>query len=604
MPVNWVAFDSDKRILYANCDKDHSVYRIDLGSGKVVGKIKTDTPLAGMVLSSGGKWVFGLRAVGTQGIFRADIEGKECERTVSLGNGIKWSNMIIDKRGTHIFLANETNSRIAVVRARDSTAVGYFDVANHPHFLAASPTGDRLAVSNKDDHTVSFAARRIIRPVFAEAVLAPEEISKLNAFVRSGGADSLAAIEKYLADRQRFLDVEEADLLKEHLLSEIEKQRPGGGYSLWAYLRLNDTGRSERAEELLNAILEAEHQDVRILGRALRSRAERLYGLKDYKQVIDICARAAALKMDTGHTWYCWARALSATRQYEESLSKYAKAVEAGIDSREIWLAWGQTLYCMRKYREAARKYQRASEHTPTDASILMTVADNYRWAGDYEKALSALGEVARLVKDNKNTGVAIRPSSVHTSMGKALTAMGRFDEAVSECEVALKLNSRCYETGLCWGFALFMKGEYPDAAKIVRQSGQSRSKNPYYGVFNLGYVLAADKRKQEAVDNARNFLVKYGTASRPWQKALCEYFAGTLKEKELIAIALSKGGKKGYPKRAEMLCEGYFYVGMMKIAEGDAETGRGYLENCVETHVLRFVERDLASQWLANSKR
>jgi serine/threonine protein kinase len=75
------------------------------------------------------------------------------------------------------------------------------------------------------------------------------------------------------------------------------------------------------------------------------------------------------------------------------------------------------------------------------------------------------------------------------------------------------------------------------------------------------------------------------------WYQKACEYFAGMRSADELLVGA---GGSQLF------LCEGHFFIGLRRLAEGDRAGARRHFKESVATRVLNFLEYDWSRAFLA----
>ncbi len=113
-------------------------------------------------------------------------------------------------------------------------------------------------------------------------------------------------------------------------------------------------------------------------------------------------------------------------------------------------------------------------------------------------KRLAALIEAVKVL----GRAVELRPASAdgHSSLGAALFALDRLDEAGESCLRALRIDPRRADTHNNLGTVLWAKGHRPEALAAHRQAIalDPRSRDAYY---NLGSALFKSGELEEAVD-------------------------------------------------------------------------------------------------------
>jgi lipoprotein NlpI len=80
------------------------------------------------------------------------------------------------------------------------------------------------------------------------------------------------------------------------------------------------------------------------------------------------------------------------------------------------------------------------------------------------------------------------------------------------------------------------------------------------------------------------------------WRKMVGLFLAGEIHEASFLALA-DQGDAKTVQGHQ---CEAFYYVGMVRLFQGETATAQTFFEKCLATGVSNFVEYDFASAELA----
>jgi cellulose synthase operon protein C len=188
-----------------------------------------------------------------------------------------------------------------------------------------------------------------------------------------------------------------------------------------------DRGDWKRAEQLLARAVETSKTDPdarRNYAEALWHRGARPAALAQLEEARKLAPEDPNLAVRTGDIHLALGHVPEATRLADEALrldSKFAPA----------WTLRGRVATAMGQPRRALADFQRAHGYTPDDHELSILIAESYRQLNDPERALVVLQSLA----DTYTPGD--EPQRVLYLEGLALTAIGRYDDAVRNLSLA-----------------------------------------------------------------------------------------------------------------------------------------------------------------------
>jgi tetratricopeptide (TPR) repeat protein len=164
----------------------------------------------------------------------------------------------------------------------------------------------------------------------------------------------------------------------------------------------------------------------------------------------------------------------------------------------------GYWLYKQDEYDLAEKLTRRALSEDPNYATAYNQMAYLYSRRGDYPKALEAAGKYVQLLPNEPNP---------HDSYGEFLRLSGRFDEALEQYRMALKIDPTFYisQKELGETYAIMGDGEKAreEYAKAVREAPSDGLKAEYLQKSAMTYLRArqypqADQAFLDAAEKAR----------------------------------------------------------------------------------------------------
>ena len=185
------------------------------------------------------------------------------------------------------------------------------------------------------------------------------------------------------------------------------------------------------------------------------------------------------------------ARALVHLERFQDANDMYRSAIEADSNYLEAQLGAAELFTEKYAYSDAATFLDDAFKINPNSARAYLNLARNKRLDGDTEMAAAI------------SKALTINPNYVDAIALKAATALeaNRLDEASTEIDKALKINSRSLETHSLRAAMLYLQDQdfEPEVAATLAISPK------YGGVYNtLSHYAAITRRTEQAARFAR----------------------------------------------------------------------------------------------------
>lgn len=190
--------------------------------------------------------------------------------------------------------------------------------------------------------------------------------------------------------------------------------------------------------------------------------------------------------------------------RYVDGITAMNDALSMFPHDKRLNFLIGYWLYKQDEYDLAERLTQRALSEDPNYATAYNQMAYLYSRRGDYPKALEAAGKYVQLLPNEPNP---------HDSYGEFLRLSGRFDEALEQYRMALKIDPTFYisQKELGETYAIMGEGEKAreEYAKAVHDAPSDGLKAEYLQKSAMTYLRArqyqqADQTFLDAAEKAR----------------------------------------------------------------------------------------------------
>ncbi len=225
----------------------------------------------------------------------------------------------------------------------------------------------------------------------------------------------------------------------------------------------------------------------------------------------------------------------------------------------------------------------------PTDSECAHTLGAS-RFARQYDdlgSALSSSGDYDGAVTAfEKALACAPRAPNLHAELASELLHVGRLEEARATARRGLAIDRDNPALDSVLMQLDFIDEHWADVvarlrAMIATQTDDERA--AYYQCFLWLAQRRAGVRHPELV--AR-------TEYDEWPAPVLARLKGTLTEAQVLEKVREQ---KNEQRRREVLVEALYYIGQLRLANGEAETARRYFAAAVNLKVLYFIEHHMA---------
>ena len=180
--------------------------------------------------------------------------------------------------------------------------------------------------------------------------------------------------------------------------------------------------------------------------------------------------------------------------------------------------------------------------------------------------------------------------SDAYNFLGIHLTLLGRYEQAFEAFDSALELNPDHAYVHLNRGIALHYFGSREElSVQDIETFFIKNPEDPYRAIWL--YLAESKLNPQEA-----QLRLKFNATqidSSQWAYQIIQLYLGQIGEHDFI-----RGMGENVQSARELsdrLCEGYFYLAKMKLAQGDEDAAKNYIRLALSTNVYEFVEHKYA---------
>ncbi len=251
-----------------------------------------------------------------------------------------------------------------------------------------------------------------------------------------------------------------------------------------------------------------------------------------YADALKAFTSAAQFDPKNADVHYFMALSHNGLQQYAEQRAEAVAAIEKGTKyPSETWALIGQALQFDRKYDEAVEAYERVLIAKPDSYAVYSNLSETYRNLNRFSDAIATVKKGLRAFPNDGDfysnlswyysladmpveaVGAARQAVSVmpdkyigYTNLCRALSDSKEYQQAVSACNTALRLNPGDGETNFYLARAYDLQKKQtvatPYYKKAVEGLIQYTKNNPDYadGFYLLGNAYFADEKKAEAI--------------------------------------------------------------------------------------------------------
>jgi len=176
--------------------------------------------------------------------------------------------------------------------------------------------------------------------------------------------------------------------------------------------------------------------------------------------------------------------------------------------------------------------------------------------------------------------------AAAYLTRGHLYRLRGQYELAAASYEKAAALRPDSGQTAFDLGLLDFLRGQYAAAADDFARANHPDSVRRY----SVLWLYLARARSGQAMSSISG-QADSGTDEDHWPAPLFQFYLGKLTEEEVRHAAASTDAEADRGQR----CEADFYIGELRLVQGDASTARKLLEQsrteCPET----FIEYEIA---------
>jgi tetratricopeptide (TPR) repeat protein len=230
----------------------------------------------------------------------------------------------------------------------------------------------------------------------------------------------------------------------------------------------------------------------------LDDRLRRLEGIvNDLHKSNDVPPQSGARDPAASHEAYQNGRALEDRREYQAAVDSYTKAIALDPGNDSAFLHRGYSLFELKQLNEALSDVNRSIKIQRDNSRAYAFRAKVYREMKDYQQAMVDLEQALSRDPDNPEFLVSMASieeeeghfeqaadvytkalqksdsAAVHVKRALALQRLNRFDDALSECSMAMKLDRGDAEAYACRAGIYIHKGLLPDAISDLKNAIQ-----------------------------------------------------------------------------------------------------------------------------------
>lgn len=180
--------------------------------------------------------------------------------------------------------------------------------------------------------------------------------------------------------------------------------------------------------------------------------------------------------------------------------------------------------------------------------------------------------------------------SDAYNFLGIHLTLLGRYEQAFEAFDSVLELNPDHAYVHLNRGIALHYFGSREElSVQDIETFFIKDPEDPYRAIWL--YLAESKLNPQEA--KLRLTFNATQLDSEQWAYQIVQLYLGGISENDFI-----KGMRENLKNARELsdrLCEGYFYLAKMKLAQGNEDAAKNYFRLALSTNVYEFVEHKYA---------
>lgn len=237
----------------------------------------------------------------------------------------------------------------------------------------------------------------------------------------------------------------------------------------------------------------------------------------------------------------------------------------------------------------------------PSDAECANTLGAS-RFADQYARLATIqdqLGNFEAVIDANESAlACAPRDASYAASIASALLTLGRIDEARAAIERGHAIDPEEDSVRDVRARLDFIQERWADAtARFRLQALDGKGQSIYAREYARCYLWLAQRRagvrnpEVPRPDQNEQELEPARQKTWKWPVAILDTLRGELTEEDLAQMIHEDGGREERGRLTEAL----FYIGELRLAEGDTETARRHFASVVNLKMVNFAEYGMA---------
>jgi lipoprotein NlpI len=288
--------------------------------------------------------------------------------------------------------------------------------------------------------------------------------------------------------------------------------------------------------------------------------------------------------------WLSWHLAAAAETESDSAMPLLDYAQEQPLPTQPFGEAIGKRL---------ARVQTEMDRHPPPPDSECGRTLGAIRFAQLYEdlgSARSGLGDYDGAIEAyDKALACTPRAPEIYSELASELIHVGRLAEARAAAEHGLAIDGEVSSLDSTLAQIDFIEEHWADAVARLRTVAITEpddERATYWQCFLWLAQRRAGTRVPELVSR---------TEYDQWPRQILDTLNGTLTEAYLLSVIRKQAGER---RRREILAEALYYIGQMRLANGETDTARRYFAATVNLKVLYFIEHHLALAEITKMRR
>ena len=290
------------------------------------------------------------------------------------------------------------------------------------------------------------------------------------------------------------------------------------------------------------------------------------------------------------------------TDQEKKVEIEFEQLITENPEENAYRLAYVDFLFKKKRWNHCQVLLVEAVRHDPDSWKLRNDLVEIYLSQKKNDIALKELDDFMRMNAENGKVEALVKK-------GRIMARLGRWEEAMRQCDLALAIESSSYYVHLLRGEALLQKGNFDDAILHLWQAADIKPYEPEGYLFLAkavalsGDVLLSIEELKRGLKNVpqnsalRMELIKYYAWQHEWEYALEEANVGMAQHPQEITYEIQKGrmfarlkkldkAEKIFAsiiKRYPAITDGYLELGRLEEAAGDYQKAIALFEKVLE---------------------